>query len=59
MNVYYHFIHKYQINKKMEKDSTFVDGGFPFGPSLALGVLIAYIISYFHIFENWPLSLYY
>lgn len=54
-----HFIHKYQINKKMEKDSTFVDGGFPFGPSLALGVLIAYIISYFHIFENWPLSLYY
>lgn len=54
-----HFIHKYQVHKKEAENSTFVDGGFPFGPSLAIGVIIAFIVGHFNLFSNWPLSLYY
>lgn len=54
-----HFIHKAQVIQKQKKDSSFVDGGFPFGPSLAIGVIIAFLLGYFHLSESWPLPFYY
>lgn len=54
-----HFIHKAQVIQKQKKDSSFVDGGFPFGPSLAFGVIVAFLLGYFHISDSWPLQLYY
>lgn len=54
-----HFIHKSQVIQKQKTDSSFVDGGFPFGPSLAFGVIVAFILGYFHVSDSWPLHLYY
>lgn len=55
----FHFLHQNREKKRKElnKESIndFVEGGFPFGPSLALGVILAYIIGYFNIVEGFPI----